>query len=158
MAMTYGFNDFDFLIGEWRVRHRRLRTLLSHCSSWQQFLGRSEARKVLGGFGVIDENVLFEPHGTYRSMVLRTFDAATHYWNMWHYDGRVPAQLEPPLVGKFEGRTGAFYGHCPVDGTSVQVRYLWVCCDDAPRLERAFTMNNGQSWETNWTMDFHKAS
>lgn len=154
--MSCGFSDFDFILGQWRVRHRQLKRPLAHCTSWQEFVGRSEARKILGGFGVMDENVLFEPRGTYRCASLRTFDVAADCWSVWWYDGRTPARLEPPVIGKFDDDIGVFLGECTIEGAPARVRYLWNRQDDAPRCEQAFSLNNGQTWETNWTMEFRR--
>ena len=33
--------DFDFLHGDWRVRHRRLRVRLAACTEWVDFDGTS---------------------------------------------------------------------------------------------------------------------
>lgn len=152
-----GFGDFDFLVGLWKVHHRQRKRILSHCTGWDAYLGRTETRKILGGFGVMDENVLFEPRGTYRAMSLRTFDIAANVWSIWWYDGRVPAQLEDPLQGRFDGDVGVFIGDCAIDDAPTTVRHLWTAHEDSPRFERAFSMNNGQTWETNWIMEFHRS-
>ncbi len=156
--MTCGFSDFDFLIGQWRVHHRQLSTRMAHCQRWQEFTGRSEARKILGGFGIIDESIFFEPHGTYRSMSLRTFDTETNVWSIWWYDGRLPARLLPPVSGKFQDSIGVFLGERVIEGAPVCVRYVWTRHDDAPRCEQAFSANHGETWETTWVMEFRRAS
>lgn len=48
--------DFDFFIGEWDVVHRRLRERLVGCTEWDTFTGMNVAKKVMGGFGNVDEN------------------------------------------------------------------------------------------------------
>jgi len=32
-----GLHDFDFLVGEWRVQHRRLKERLANSHEWQDF-------------------------------------------------------------------------------------------------------------------------
>lgn len=156
--MTCGFSDFDFLIGQWKVHHRQLRRCLSHCESWQEFLGWSDARKILGGFGVMDENILFEPRGTYRSMFLRTFNTEANCWSIWWYDGRTPNRLDPPVIGKFGDGIGVFLGNGTAEATSALVRYVWTRHVIVPRCEQAISMNNGLTWKTHWTMEFHRGS
>ena len=34
-------NDFDFMIGEWTVTHRRLNARLAGCTEWTEFKGTS---------------------------------------------------------------------------------------------------------------------
>ncbi len=156
--MTCGFNDFDFLIGQWKVHHRQLRSRPARCTAWQEFVGHSEARKILGGFGTLDESILFAPRGTYRVASLSTFDTVSDRWHIWWYDGRTPGHIHPPLVGKFVRGIGIFYGSGWIDDVSTDLRYLWDLRDDSPRWERAHVTANGNQWETDWIMEFHRAS
>lgn len=151
-----GFSDFDFLLGSWRVRHRQLRRLLSHSNNWHDFVGRSEVCKILGGFGLMEEHIVFEPHGTYRAMSLLTFDIASNRWSIWRYDGRLPTRLEPALQGIFDGEVGVFFGTSVLEGDPVEVRHVWTMHDSAPHFERAVSTNNGRTWETDWTMEFRR--
>ncbi len=41
--------DFDFQIGFWRVKHRRLKERLAASDDWEEFDGASDMRTVLGG-------------------------------------------------------------------------------------------------------------
>jgi hypothetical protein len=43
-------HDFDFLVGDWRVLHRRLRERLAGCDAWEEFDGTCTMRTLLGGF------------------------------------------------------------------------------------------------------------
>ncbi len=153
--MMHSFNDFDFLVGQWKVRHQKFKHRLLQCRACQEFAGRSEARKILGGFGLMGENIVFDPHGTYRSLSLFTFDAEAKTWSVWWYDGRAPASHDP-LVGRFEDGTGVFVGEGNFDGTMARIRYIWTGRDDAPRCEHAVSMNMGETWETMWIMDFRR--
>ena len=41
----------------------------------------------------------------------------------------------------------------------VHVRFLWLKTDTpTPRWEQAMSIDGGETWETNWTMDFERAS
>ena len=35
-----GRNDFDFLVGNWKMRHRRLKERLKGSTEWEEFEGR----------------------------------------------------------------------------------------------------------------------
>lgn len=153
--MAHGFNDFDFLVGQWKVRHQQFKQRLLQCRTCQEFAGRSEARKVLGGFGLMEESILFDPQGTYRSMSLFTFDAESKCWSVWWYDGRARTHCDP-IVGRFEEGTGVFVGEGSFDGKPARMRYVWTSRDDAPRCEHAVSMNNSEIWETMWIMDFRR--
>ena len=89
-----GADDFDFLMGRWRVAHRRLKKWLSGSSDWTEFEGTNEAWKVLGGLGNVDDNWMDLPGGAYRAVTLRSFDPQTQQWTIWWLDGRRrPARL-----------------------------------------------------------------
>ena len=44
-----------------------------------------------------------------------------------------------------------------LDGKPIRVRFHWLKTDTAsPRWEQAMSVDGGETWETNWTMDFHR--
>ena len=151
--------DFDFLIGNWRVQHRRLQTRLAGCTSWDTFEGSTSVQKVLGGQANIDDNWLNLPGGAYRALTLRSFDAGSGLWSIWWLDGRLPGQLDVPMVGRFEAWLGSFFAEDKLNGQDIRVRFLWTPRSDLghPRWEQAFSIDGGGSWESNWVMDFSPA-
>jgi hypothetical protein len=154
-----GDTDFDFFLGNWRVKHRRLKERLVGCNEWVEFAGTCLTQPILGGLGNIDDNVLDLPFGMYRAVTLRSFDAKTGTWSIWWLDGRNPSRLDPPMVGRFKDGVGTFYAEDTLDGRPIHVRFQWTLPErDAPRWEQAFSSDAGHTWETNWIMDFVRAS
>lgn len=151
--------DFDFLIGSWRVQHRRLKQRLLGCQQWDSFEGRTVVQKMLGGQANVDDNVLHLPNETYRALTLRSLDAASGDWSIWWLDGRHPGRLDVPVVGRFAGGSGRFYADDVLDGLAIRVRFLWTPNSELgrPRWEQAFSADAGASWETNWVMDFSRS-
>ena len=150
--------DFDFLIGSWRVAHRRLKDRLAGSRTWVAFPGTTVVRKTLGGQGNVDDNVLERPGGAYCAMTLRVFDPQTDRWSIWWFDGRYPTSLDAPMVGRFEAGVGTFHADDTFEGRSVRVRFRWTSPEpDRPHWEQAFSIDDGVTWETNWTMDFARA-
>ena len=49
-----GARDFDFLLGRWTVRNRRLKERLKGSNSWEEFDATLEVRPVLDGLGNVD--------------------------------------------------------------------------------------------------------
>jgi hypothetical protein len=151
-------HDFDFFIGSWRMRHKRLRERLAGCTEWDEFDGACVTRKILGGFGNIDDNTLDLPGRAYRALTLRSFDPETKHWAIWWLDSRHPHALDTPMHGSFEGGVGLFYADDTFDGRPIRVRFIWTPNDgDGPRWEQAFSTDNGASWETNWIMRFTRS-
>lgn len=150
--------DFDFFIGNWRVLHERLNARLSGCTDWTRFEGRTAVRKVLGGWGNVDDNQLRLPgdqHGPYRALTMRSFDAASGLWSIWWLDGRAPHALDVPVKGRFEDGVGLFFADDQLDGQPIRVRFTWRAdVEGLPRWEQAFSPDGGASWETNWRMTF----
>jgi hypothetical protein len=153
----HGVNDFDPLVGTWRVHHRRLEERLVRSRDWIEFEGTCDVQKILGGTGNMDDNVLNLPEGAYRAATLRIYDPASRQWTIWWVDSRNPAHLDPPVVGRFEDGVGTFYAGDTLRGKPIRVRFLWTNLATAPHWEQAFSGDGGKIWETNWTMDFTKA-
>ena len=150
--------DFDFLQGRWQVRHRRLLKRLAGCTEWQVFAGTSELRPLLGGAANIDDNTIHLPGGSYRAVTLRAWSPQTGLWSIWWLDGRLPGEIGTPMRGRFEGGVGCFYADETFEGRPIRVRFLWLRTNTpAPRWEQAFSTDGGQTWETNWEMDFSRA-
>ncbi|CAN5731703.1 hypothetical protein BH11PSE3_BH11PSE3_12360 [soil metagenome] len=147
--------DFDFLMGIWKCRHRYLVRRLADCHDWIEFDGCCAARKILDGFGNMDEADIDLPGGRYRGMSLRTWDPRTARWSIYWLDSRTPGQLFAPVTGGFENGIGTFSGDDTFDGRAIRVRFRWSrITGESARWEQAFSLDEGNSWETNWFMDF----
>lgn len=150
--------DFDFFIGEWRVRHRRLVSRLAGSNEWQEFNGRSRAWNLMGGQGNVDDNLIELPAGQYRAVTLRSYDPQSEQWAIWWLDARNPHGLEVPVKGGFRNGVGVFLAEDVFDGKPIKVRFLWLDTHtSSPRWEQAFSPDGGTTWETNWTMQFVRA-
>lgn len=152
-----GVSGFDFLIGGWRVHHRRLKERLAHNHEWIEFEGSCAMRKILGDRGNIDENELDFPDGAYRALTLRTYDSAKEQWSIWWIDGRNPGHLDPPVIGRFKDGVGTFYADDIFRGKPIRIRFLWTNLTNKPHWEQAFSDDGGKTWETNWIMEFSRA-
>lgn len=150
-----GERDFDFLHGDWKVRHRKLTTRLAAADDWVEFDGTSSTGPLLGGAGNVEDNFLADPAGAYRASALRAYEAATGLWRIWWLDLRFPAEIGPPVVGRFEGNRGVFVADEAWQGQPIKVRFVWLKDGPmGPTWEQAFSSDGGDSWEVNWTMQF----
>lgn len=150
--------DFDFQIGSWQVRHRRLKERLAGCTEWEEFDRTSDMRPILGGNGNVEDNFLNIFNGSYRAIALRSFDPAQGSWAIWWLDSRSPHSLDVPVIGRFEDGVGHFYADDMLGDQPIRLRFIWSRTDTAsPRWEQAMSDDGGESWEVNWTMDFLRA-
>ncbi|MET9089672.1 hypothetical protein ABZX77_48785 [Streptomyces sp. NPDC004237] len=87
-----------------------------------------------------------------KGATLRLFDRETHEWSL-NWAASRSGTLFPPVVGRFEGDRGEFYGDDTLPhsrlrssgGTPIGARW-----------EQAFSVDGGETWVTNWTMDFSR--
>lgn len=145
-------NDFDFLHGEWNVANRGLAKRLVGSDDWREFPSECTCHGFFDGAGNFDE-IRFPSRG-FSGSSYRMFNPATKEWAIYWVDSR-SGELQPPVFGSFENGIGTFYGDDEHEGTPVKVRYLWSkITPTSAQWEQAFSVDNGQTWETNWVMSF----
>ena len=126
---------------------------------WTEFDGLSSTVKTLGGFGNLEDNVLYFPEGSFRALALRSFCMKSDTWSIWWLDARNPTTLDVPVVGKFSNHIGVFFADDLLDGQAIEVRFTWTATPgENPRWDQAFSKDQGRTWETNWMMDFVRAA
>lgn len=72
-ATTGKPGDFDFLTGEWRIKHRRLKD-----KQWDSFDGTASVVSMLGGIASVEE--LRIPSRNFSGMGLRLLDTKRGLW------------------------------------------------------------------------------
>ena len=106
-----GLHDFDFLVGQWHVHHRKLKQRLANNHEWIEFEGTLSNQPLMGGYSNEDDTVLNVPGAPYRGVALRSFDSKTQQWSIWWLDSRTPSEpLDPPMIGGFHNGVGTFMG------------------------------------------------
>jgi len=155
--MSSAPTDFDFVIGDWVVRHRRLKERLSNCNEWVEFDGEMSTQKILGGFGNLEDNILRLNDEIFRAIALRSYDQSTKKWSIWWLDGRLPSQIDVPVVGEFIDGVGTFFANDTFQEIPIIVRFIWRQIDqNLLHWGQAFSADAGDTWETNWTMEFRR--
>jgi hypothetical protein len=151
-------NDFDFLLGSWRISNRRLKELLVGSDEWDEFPSTSVAQPFFDGAGSF-ELVDFPTKG-WKGMSVRLFDPEREEWTIYWANNRT-GLLQAPVVGRFVDGRGEFYGDDTHDatpeGTPVRARYLWTeITERSARWEQAFSVDGERTWETNWIMELER--
>lgn len=148
---------FDFFLGTWQVRYRRLRERLADNHDWEEFEGICKTQPLFAGLANFDESTVNRPGLPYHGLGLRSFDPATRTWADWWLDTRNPQRLDPPMIGGFAGGVGTFYGEDEWRGAKVKVRGLWKDIRaDGLQWEQAYSADGGKTWETNWVSRYRR--
>ena len=150
-------NTFDWFVGTWESRQRRLRRPLSGSTEWYAFPGTHRSWTALNGTVSFDE-ALFPTEG-FGGVTLRLYDQARDEWSLYWASSRSGLSL-PPVVGRFgpDGR-GEFTCDDTFEGRPIRVLYLWhSIAADRATWEQAFSEDGGTTWETNWVAEFTRAS
>ena len=155
-AENDGQNDFDFLVGKWIMRHRRLKERLKGCTEWEKFEGTAVGKKILNGLGHIDEVVMNRETGPAHGYTLRLFDVKSKEWSIYWAAG-ASAILDVPMVGSFKDGVGEFYSHEVWEGQHIFCRFTWSkITANSAQWEQAFSIDGGKTWETNWMNTFER--
>lgn len=151
-----GRNDFDFLIGTWKVYHRMLTARLKGSTDWVEFEGDTVARKILNGLGNMDENIIHMPNGPVHAITLRVFNPQSKEWSI-HWSTDRMGVLDIPMIGSFKDGRGEFYAQEIHEGRHVYSRFIWSkFMANSCQWEQALSADGGRTWETNWIMEFKR--
>jgi hypothetical protein len=112
---------------------------------WIEFDATCRAWPLLDGNGNVDSYSAVRDGRVVHGATLRLFNPSTNEWSLYWADTIRPGEVYPPMVGKFDGKTGTFFGEEEVDGRKVLCRFLWTR-GGAPKWEQAFSADAGQTW------------
>ncbi len=142
--------DFNFLAGEWRIKHRRLPP---GAKDWDVFEGEATCWTILGGVGSIEE--LRIPSRNFSGMGLRLLDMTTFVWSDFWVNAKSGVLTTPGQTGSFENGAGIF-GADDMDGDKpIKVRGVWDQITPAScRWSQAISYDGGRTWAENWVMQW----
>ena len=148
-SATSSEHDFDFLVGDWKLRNRKLNSRLTHSDEWTEFESAVEMRQILGGMGNIDKYTELVSGKPYEGVALRLFNAKTKLWSIYWADSNSGA-LDPPVVGSFANKVGHFFARDTYKGQNIIVVFRWdVRNPQRPIWSQAFSADEGKTWEWN---------
>ena len=148
-SATSSEHDFDFLVGDWKLRNRKLKSRLTHSDEWTEFESAVEMRQILGGMGNIDKYTELVSGKPYEGVALRLFNAKTKLWSIYWADSNSGA-LDPPVVGSFANKVGHFFARDTYKGQNIIVVFRWdVRNPQRPIWSQAFSTDEGKTWEWN---------
>ncbi|MEE9375546.1 MAG: hypothetical protein V3V04_04365, partial [Rhizobiaceae bacterium] len=149
-----GVGDFDFLAGNWHIRHKRLKDGTKN--AWERFDSTATVHRVLGGMGSIEE--LRKTDGSYMGMGVRVWLPELKKWAD-HWTSADNGVVNAPQFGNFIDGDGVFITEEEVDGIKWQYRGMWdrITLENC-RWHQSASKDGGNSWEWNWWMEWTRQS
>lgn len=143
--------DFDFLSGHWKIQHRQLKS--SQPETWDNFEGEASCWSILNGTVSIEE--LRIPARDFNGMGLRILNQEKQVWSDFWMNAKRGILMTPGVEGCFHEGRGVFIEESHDGEQTTQVRGAWdnitaTTC----RWQQASSKDGGQTWQTNWVMDW----
>lgn len=145
--------DFDFLHGEWKISHRRLKT--AGGQDWDVFEGEASCWSILNGIGSIEE--LRIPARNFSGMGIRLLDVEKKLWSDFWVNSRSGILTSPGVTGGFRDGVGLFISEEIDQGKTIKARGMWdKITSNSCRWQQAISYDDGKTWEDNWQMEWRR--
>jgi hypothetical protein len=155
-SSTSSPKDFDFLIGRWTLKHRKLKSRLTNSNEWEEFETEVDDFAILEGTANMDVAYGTVDGKPWEGRTTRLFDPKTRLWSLYWVASNVGV-MDPPVVGSFENGIGHFFCKDTFKGKNIIMMFRWDMRDkEYPVWSQAFSPDNGKTWEWNWINVSHK--
>jgi hypothetical protein len=150
-----GQRDFDFELGTWTIKIRRLVHPLSGSSEWASPEGYTHiVQKVWDGRASLAQLENDRPSRHFDGLMLRMYNLESHEWNIYWGSAKT-ATVDAPLVGHFEHGRGEFFQHDTYQGKPVIVRLVYSeITPSSFHTESSYSADDGKTWEPNLIQTF----
>jgi hypothetical protein len=123
---------------------------LSGSTTWLEYEGTTEVRKVLDGRANLVELKVVGPGGHIEGLSLRLYNPEARQWSL-NFANMSNGMLTTPSVGEFKDGRGEFYNQDTFNGRAILVRFVITKITDVSyRFEQSFSEDFGKTWEANW--------
>lgn len=146
--------QFDFMIGHWKIHNKRR----NKEGNWEEFPATTDGELHLDGCTIIDHYTATFPDGfVMKGITIRAWDSKHKEWNIVWLDNTTPPDWQA-MKGTFSSGVGTFLTqHTKTDGTVLLVRFLWDnITETTARWQQSFSEDYGETWATNWVMEFSR--
>ena len=149
-----GSHDFDFQIGSWKLKLKKLEHPLSGQQKWLELTGTTKVTPLWGGKAQVEELEVDGAGGAHiQGMVVRTYNPSSHQWHL-NWSNVKNGTFDVPTVGEFKGDRGEFYDQEVFEGRAIMVRAVWSSITKtSAHFEQSFSVDGGKTWEPNWIAD-----
>jgi hypothetical protein len=141
-----GQHDFDFNIGVWHTRIRRVLDPLSGSPDSIEINGTVTVRKVWDGRAHLEEIEADGPKGHWEALTLFLYNPQSHQWSQ-SFINRKMGVLGTPLVGEFKDGRGELLAQDTFKDKFILVRGVWSDIEaDSHRYEESYSNDGGKTW------------
>ena len=149
-----GQRDFDFEVGKWTMKLKKLDHPLKGSHTWLEFTGTSVTKPLWGGKSQVEEfEVDSKTAGHIEGMTVRLYSPTSHQWSL-NWANQKNGHFDQPMVGEFKDGTGEFYDQEVFEGRTIYVKYVWSqITKTSAHFEQSFSDDGGKTWEVNWITD-----
>ncbi len=156
-SATSSENDFDFLVGKWKVQNRMLKSRLTNSNEWIEFDSELHMSKALLGRSNIEHYYSTWNGKPFEGMAIRLYDRDTRLWSVYWVDSNGGGMDGTPVTGSFENGVGKLYADDEFEGKPIVILYQWDATDpEHPVWSQAVSTDDGVTWEWNWYMRLTK--
>jgi hypothetical protein len=146
---TGKLGDFDFLSGNWKIKHRQLKD-----EKWDEFEGEATVFSILGGLASVEE--LRIPSRNFSGMGLRMLDVEKKLWADVWCNGK-NGVLNHATWGSFSDGVGTWDARDTENGAPIIVRGVWdQITPSSCRWYQAVSRDDGMTWDENWIMEWRR--
>jgi hypothetical protein len=143
-------HDFDFEIGTWHTHLKRLQHPLTGSTTWIEYDGTSEIRKIWNGKANLVELEVDGPSGHIEGLSLRLYNPESHQWSL-NFASSAQGTMSIPTVGEFKNNRGEFYDQETFSNRTILVRNVFEdITANSYRFVQSFSDDGGKTWEVNW--------
>jgi hypothetical protein len=143
--------EFEFLAGEWRIQHRKLKSP----GVWDEFAGEATCWSILGGVGSIEE--LRIPARDFAGMGIRLLELERKVWSDFWVNAKSGVLATPGMEGAFEGGVGTFTASETIEGKTSIYSGVWdQITASSCRWRQGMSTDGGATWEYSWFMQWTK--
>ena len=145
-----GQRDFDFEIGTWKTRLKRLLNPLTGSTKWVEYEGTTVVRKIWDGNANLVELDVSGSAGSIKALSLRLYNPESRQWSL-NFANIKSGVMAVPTIGDFKNGRGEFYNQETFNGRAILVRFIISdITQNSCHFEQAFSDDGGKTWEVNW--------
>jgi hypothetical protein len=153
VALRDGKNDFDFNLGVWHTRIRRVVDPFAASPSSVELNGTVTVRKIWDGRAQLEEIEADGPKGHWEGMTMFLYNPKAHQWSQ-SFISSGEGVLNTPTIGSFKDGKGELFSQDTFDGKSILVRGVWSgITPDSHRYEESYSADGGKTWVTAFVGD-----